>query len=77
MWNVNDVESNAKMLVNGSESEVEVGVDLKPVVLSAARDAGFQKFRFFINDEEVLPQNAPEITEAGAVYKIVAYDQAG
>jgi len=77
MWNVDDVQSAATMVVNGATQEVEVGVALKDVVLSAAREAGFQKFRFFINDEEVLPQNAPELTEAGAGYKIVAYDQAG
>ena len=78
MWNVEAVESgSATMSVNGAEYEVDAGQDLKDVVLGFARDAGFQKFRFFIDGEEVLPQDAPTQTEAGKEYKITAYDQAG
>jgi hypothetical protein len=81
MWNV---ESEGEMVqgaptidVNGSVTELTAGADLKETVLGFARDAGFQKFRFFINDEEVLPQNAPDTIQAGSRYKISPFDVAG
>lgn len=78
MWEVEAVsEAGATLEVNGSTSDVEVGKDLKEVVLEAARNAGYGKFRFFINDEEVLPQNAPSFIESGTSYKITPYDVAG
>jgi hypothetical protein len=80
MWNTEE-ESNgvegATIEVNGTSFGVNVGDDLKEVVLGYARDAGYQKFRFFINDEEVLPQNAPATIAAGCRYKITPYDVAG
>jgi hypothetical protein len=78
MWEVESVGGgSATMEVNGNVSEVEVGVDLKEMVLGFARDAGYGKFRFFIDEEEVLPQNAPSLSEAGRRYKITPYDVAG
>lgn len=78
MWNLETVEQNSATLeVNGSVSEIEAGLPLKDVVIAAARDAGFGKFRFYIDGEEVLPQNAPLTIEAGKAYKIAPYDVAG
>jgi len=77
MWEVESVESNATMEVNGDVQSVEVGSDLKEVVLAAARDAGYGKFRFYIDGDEVLPQNAPSLVENGKAYKITPYDVAG
>jgi hypothetical protein len=80
MWNVDDgdmVQGVPVMEVNGNTTELADGADLKETVLGFARDAGFQKFRFFINDEEVLPQNAPDTIQAGNRYKITPFDVAG
>ncbi len=79
MWEDNDgVEvRGATMEVNGSTVSIDSGIDLKEVVLKFARDAGYKKFRFYINGEEVLPQDAPGLTESGVAYKITAFDVAG
>ena len=69
--------AGATFEVNGNITAVEAGVNLKELVLSFARDAGYGKFRFYVNGTEVLPQNAPEVTEAGVAYKIAPYDVAG
>jgi len=79
MWEITESENSvdAVVIINGSEYDVEAGQNLKDVILGFARDAGFKKFRLYIDDDEVLPQDAPELVEAGHVYKIVQYDQAG
>ena len=80
MWTVDGVESNgndAVLLVNGSETPVNAGDDLKEVVLNAAREAGYQKFHLFIDGEEVLPSNAPTLVEEGMTLEIRPYDVAG
>ena len=79
MWAVETTENNnnATMECNGSVSAVDTGSDLKEMVLGFARDAGYGKFRFFMDDTEVLPQNAPSVVEAGVSYKITPYDVAG
>jgi hypothetical protein len=76
MWEVESVQG-ATLEVNGSVREIEVGADLKEVVIAAAREAGFGKFRFYIDGAEVLPQNAPATIETGKAYKIAPYDVAG
>lgn len=80
MWEVqtNDANSSGATLeINGSVSSIEVGATLKDVIIAAAREAGFGKFRFYIDGTEVLPQNAPTLVEAGKAYKIAPYDVAG
>ena len=82
MWNdetnnVEATETNAVFIVNGESFEVEAGADLKETVLGFARNAGYSKFRFYINDAEVAPHEAPSTVEGATVYKIVAYDKAG
>jgi hypothetical protein len=77
MWEVESVESSSTMEVNGDVTEVSVGVDLKELVLETASNAGYGKFRFYIDDEEVMPQDAPSLTEANKSYKITPYDVAG
>ncbi len=81
MWETDEgsvvATAGATIEVNGSTSPVEVGVDLKDVVLTTAKNAGYKKFRFYINGEEVLPQDAPSVTAAGDAYKITAFDVAG
>jgi hypothetical protein len=82
MWNTEygtdvAVIGGATLEVNGSVSDLTVGDTLKDVILDAARDAGYGKFRLFVNDEEVLPQNATTLVEADTAYKISPFDTAG
>lgn len=69
--------SGATLEINGSTRNIDVGATLKDVVIASAREAGFGKFRFYIDGTEVLPQNAPVLVEAGKAYKIAPYDVAG
>jgi hypothetical protein len=79
MWEVDNIQEAAAttMEVNGDVRNIEAGANLKEVVIGTARDAGFGKFRFYINGEEVLPQNAPVLIEDGKAYKIAPFDVAG
>ncbi len=80
MWEVQtngNGDAGATLEINGSTRNLDVGANLKEVVIAGAREAGFGKFRFYINGEEVLPQNAPVLVEAGKAYKIAPYDVAG
>jgi hypothetical protein len=80
MWEVETTEATeatATMEINGDVVEIEVGANLKDIVIQFARDAGLGKFKFYINDVEFMPQNAPELIAAGNAYKIVAFDEAG
>ena len=79
MWEVENTQATARttMEVNGSVRDIESGATLKEVVIATARQAGFGKFRFYINGSEVLPQDAPVLIEAGNAYKVSAYDVAG
>ena len=79
MWEIETTQSNEAptMEINGNVETIEDGANLKDTVLKFARDAGFGKFKFFIDGEEVLPQNAPELIEVGRKYKIMAFDTAG
>lgn len=83
MWEIEENEGQVEstpqttLEVNGSVTDLEPGAVLREVVINAAREAGFGKFRFYINGEEVLPQNAPLTIEEGNSYKIAPYDVAG
>lgn len=83
MWNDENstntgaTDNIAIFIVNGEKFEVESGANLKEQVLAFARNAGYSKFRFYINDEEVAPHEAPETVEGNTYYKIVPYDKAG
>lgn len=84
MWEDNGVPAvreggsdDATFWVNGSQNLVHAGEVLRDVVIGFARSAGYGKFRFYINDVEVAPQDAPEFVQARFVYKVVPYDSAG
>jgi len=80
MWEVEEVGSVvsvATLEVNGAITELNIGDNLKEVVLQAARDAGLGKFKLFVNDVEILPHQATDLVEADTAYKIQAFDVAG
>lgn len=78
MWEVeNTNQVRTTLEVNGSVRDITPGANLRDVVIAAAREAGFGKFRFYINGTEVLPQDAPPLIEEGKAYKIAPFDVAG
>lgn len=65
------------ILINGSFQNVEVGAPFLQTVKNAALDAGFGKFRTYVNSVEVRPSTAP--TEFGPETRVELrpYDEAG
>jgi hypothetical protein len=70
-----DVQTGA--LINGSVIPIEPGASFRDTVVTMARDAGFGKFRAFLNGEEVKPNMAPEVINAGDRLELRPYDVAG
>jgi len=64
-------------IVNGAFVSLEAGTELATEVMRLATDAGYQKFRVFLNGEEIEPTEAPDLIEEGDVLKIMAFDVAG
>ena len=80
MWETDVVTtggSGASIEVNGQVTPVAVGGVFKDVVIENARKYGLGKFRLFLNDEEILPSQAPATIQDGHAIKLVAFDVAG
>ncbi len=79
MWEVQAgaTGTGASITVNGQTNPVQVGANFKETVIGAAREYGLGKFRLFLNDEEILPSQAPAIVADGHAIKLVAFDVAG
>lgn len=69
--------SPTAILVNGASFALTPGTPFKETVLGYAKDAGFGKFRIFLNNEEIKPSQAPEILSEGDHVEIRPYDVAG
>ena len=67
----------ASINVNGQDSNVNVGDNFKDTVITKAREYGLGKFRLFLNDEEILPSQAPATVSAGDAIRLVPFDVAG
>ena len=78
MWEVEaSGGGEATIEVNGQVTPVEVGGNFKETVIAKAQEYGLGKFRLFLNDEEILPSQAPATISAGDKIKLVAFDVAG
>jgi len=80
MWDVtvNENETQGAFItVNGQRTRVEVGANFKDTVISKAKEYGLGKFRLFLNEEEILPSQAPATIEESMEIKLVPYDVAG
>ena len=84
VWGSNEVSErevrsdlNTYVRVNGSTLPVEVGSSFKDVVKEMSLNAGFGKFRVYLNGTEVKPSMAPESISLGDKVEIRAYDEAG
>lgn len=81
IWDVDTLEEEergATLTVNGVVKEVEVGSNFRDTILSEARNAGYKKFRVFVDGEELDdPSEAPEVIAEGMDISIRPYDVAG
>ena len=67
----------ASVLVNGSHQALELGAPFLQSVQSIALQAGFGKFKVWLNGVEVRPSSAPaEVTNDMSV-EIRPFDEAG
>lgn len=69
--------AGASILVNGSRQPLEIGADFMNSVKSVALQAGFGKFKVFLNGTEVRPSSAPSTIEEGQRLEIRPFDEAG
>ena len=67
----------ASILINGSFQRVEVGAPFLQTVKNAALNAGFGKFRTYVNEVEVRPTTAPAEFQADHKVELRPYDEAG
>ena len=81
MWEVAETNggggNGATITVNGQTNPVEVGAVFKDTVIEAARNYGLGKFRLYLNDEEILPSQAPATVAANHAIRLVPFDVAG
>jgi len=63
--------------VNGATITLDPGASFKDTCVRLSRDAGFGKFRVFLNGAEVKPSEAPELVSEGMRMEIRAFDVAG
>jgi hypothetical protein len=69
--------SGARIIVNGSSQPLEVGSNFLQAVKQTALQAGFGKFKVYLNGTEIRPSSAPtEITPDMRV-EVRPYDEAG
>ena len=72
-----EVTGGASLLINGSTRRVETGASFMQTCKNAAVQAGFGKFRVFLNGVEVRPSTAPQTIEPGQRMEIRPFDEAG
>ncbi len=70
-------QGQPSILINGSFQNVEVGSPFLQTVKNAALNAGFGKFRTFVNHVEVRPTTAPPEFQADHKVELKPYDEAG
>jgi hypothetical protein len=78
LYDEDEREDGTFIEINGARIEVEPGTSFGSRIVAAARDAGYGKFRVFLNGNEITdPKDAPEIFNEGDYVAVTAYDVAG
>lgn len=72
-----EVISRTAIEVNGYQTAVDPGMNMKETIIRTAKDAGLGKFRVVLNGMEVKPSQAPDLFTEGDQVKLVPYDVAG
>jgi len=73
---ISDSSLNTFIRANGSDIDIQPGVNFAEAIKDVALNAEFGKFRVFINNEEVKPSTAPDLFELGMKAEIRPYDKA-
>jgi len=63
--------------VNGATVRLDPGASFRETCMKLSRDAGFGKFRVFLDGREIKPTEAPETIVEGMKMEIRAFDVAG
>jgi hypothetical protein len=69
--------SGATVLVNGSHRPLEVGANFLQTVKQTALQAGFGKFKVYLNGAEIRPSSAPTEITPDMQVEIRPFDEAG
>jgi hypothetical protein len=72
-----EAPEGASILINGSFQSVEIGAPFLQTVKNSALDAGFGKFRCYVNGVEVRKSTAPDQFEPEHRVELRPYDEAG
>lgn len=65
------------LTVNGFVSNLETGASFRDVVIDAARNAGYGKFRVYLDGVEIDPANAPATVPEGSNLEVRPFEKAG
>lgn len=73
-----EIDTNSTCaMVNGSTLNLTPGADFKVTLKNLAADAGFGKFRVFLNGNEISPSESPSVVNEGDKIELRPYDVAG
>lgn len=72
-----DRPDGASILVNGSYQTLEVGAPFLQAVQAVALQAGFGKFKVWLNGTEVRPSSAPAEVTSDMSVEVRPFDEAG
>jgi hypothetical protein len=67
---------NATAVVNGATIPLEVGANFKETVLGLARNAGYGKFKVYLNGSELKVSEAPGLITSDTQLRITPFDSA-
>lgn len=76
-FNYDQSQAGTGVLINGAMVPVEVGASFKDTIKNISLDAGFGKYRVFLNGAEIRPSEAPQVFNEGDKVELRAYDNAG
>jgi len=83
VWSINEShsydlnEGQTGVMVNGTIIPVEPGMNFKETIKNVSLNAGFGKYRVFLNGMEIRPSEAPQEFSAGSMVEIRPFDTAG
>jgi hypothetical protein len=76
-YNYDVEEGQTGVMVNGALVAVEEGANFRDTIKNVSLDAGFGKYRVYLNGAEIRPSEAPATFARGDKAEIRAYDDAG
>lgn len=70
-----DVSTGVK--IAGTTIPVEPGASFRDTIKQVSLDAGFGKYRVYLNGNEIRPSEAPQVFNTGDVVEVRPFDTAG